>query len=309
MSTIRIEKASITDAEKLTEIKKRTFDEEAKKWLPNQENITDYNIQPPGYSSIEMTKYMIKELNYFKVIYNKTIVGGIIVTISGKSFGRIDRIFVDPDSQGKGIGSKVIDLIEKEFPNVRAWDLETSSRQLNNHYFYEKMGYPATFKTEDEYCYIKRIETPLGIEKSVENEDISGTQYENCNMAKTECYQVTLEGSSFSNSNLMSSHINNCNLSHSKFHNINFRNTLFADLNFSNSEMALVTLDGVRFVDTSLGDEGNPITFERCDLKGSKINNSNLRNVEIQQSDITGMKINNIPVEDLLELYYHVNKK
>ncbi|PEB83662.1 GNAT family N-acetyltransferase [Bacillus cereus] len=309
MSTIRIEKASITDAEKLTEIKKRTFDEEAKKWLPNQENIIDYNIQPPGYSSIEMTKYMIKELNYFKVIYNKTIVGGIIVTISGKSFGRIDRIFVDPDSQGKGIGSKVIDLIEKEFPNVRAWDLETSSRQLNNHYFYEKMGYQATFKTEDEYCYIKRIETLLGIEKSVENEDISGTQYENCNMAKTECYQVTLEGSSFSNSNLMSSHINNCNLSHSKFHNINFRNTLFADLNFSNSEMALVTLEGVRFIDTSLGDEGNPITFERCNLKGSKIKKSNLRNVEIQQSDITGMKINDIPVADLLELYYHVNKK
>lgn len=192
---------------------------------------------------------------------------------------------------------------------MRAWDLETSSRQLNNHYFYEKMGYQATFKTEDEYCYIKRIETLLGIEKSVENEDISGTQYENCNMAKTECYQVTLEGSSFSNSNLMSSHINNCNLSHSKFHNINFRNTLFADLNFSNSEMALVTLEGVRFIDTSLGDEGNPITFERCNLKGSKIKNSNLRNVEIQQSDITGMKINDIPVADLLELYYHVNKK
>lgn len=309
MSAIRIEKASISDAEKLTEIKKRTFDEEVKKWLPNQENIMDYNIQPPGYSSIEMTKYMIKELNYFKVIYNKAIVGGIIVTISGKSFGRIDRIFVAPESQGKGIGSKVINLIEKEFPNVRVWDLETSSRQINNHCFYEKVGYQTTFKTVDEYCYIKKIENSLEIEKLVENEDISGTQYENCNMAKTECYQVTLEGSSFSNSNLMSSHINNCNFSHSKFHNINFRNTLFADLNFSNSEMALVTLDGVRFVDTSLEDEGNPITFERCDLKGSKIINSNLRNVEIQQSDITGMKINNIPVADLLELYYRVNKK
>lgn len=73
--------------------------------------------------------------------------------------------------------------------------------------------------------------------------------------------------------------------------------------------MALVTLEGVRFIDTSLGDEGNPITFERCNLKGSKIKNSNLRNVEIQQSDITGMKINDIPVADLLELYYHVNKK
>ncbi|SFI71683.1 MULTISPECIES: GNAT family N-acetyltransferase [unclassified Bacillus (in: firmicutes)] len=309
MSAIRIEKASIIDAETLTEISKKAFNEETKKWFPNQENIIDYNIQPPGYASIEMTKYMIKELNYFKILYNEMIVGGIIVTISGQSFGRIDRIFVDPNSQGKGIGSKVITLIEQEFLNVRTWDLETSSRQINNHFFYEKMGYKTTFKTEDEYCYIKRIETSSRIENLVENEDISDTQYESCNMAKTECYQVTLKDSSFSNSNMMSSHINNCNLSHSKFHNINFRNTLFADLNFSNSEMALVTLDGVRFVDTNLGEEDNPITFKRCNLKGSKITHSNLRDVEIQQSDITGMKINNIPVVDLLELYYQVNKK
>ncbi|ENQ3077026.1 GNAT family N-acetyltransferase [Bacillus cereus] len=309
MSTIRIEKASIIDAEALTEISKKTFNEEAKKWLPDQENIIDYNIQPPGYDSIGMTKYMIKELHSFKILYNETIVGGIIVTTSGQSFGRIDRIFVDPNYQGKGIGSKVITLIEKEFLNMRIWDLETSSRQVNNHFFYEKMGYEATFKTEDEYCYIKRIGISSRIENLIDNEDISGTQYENCNMAKTECYQVTLEGSSFSNSNMMNSHINNCNLRHSKFHNINFRNTLFADLNFSNSEMALVTLDGVRFVDTNLVDEENPITFKRCNLKGSKITHSNLRNVEIQQSDITGMKINDIPVADLLELYYEVNRK
>ncbi|MCM3738039.1 GNAT family N-acetyltransferase [Bacillus cytotoxicus] len=309
MSTIRIEKASIIDAETLTEISKRTFDKEAKKWLQDRGGIIDYNIQPPGYASVEMTKYMIKELNCFKIIYNETIVGGIIVTISGKSFGRIDRIFVDSNYQGKGIGSKVITLIEKEFSNVRTWDLETSSRQINNHFFYEKMGYEAIFKTEDEYCYIKRIGTSSGIENLVENEDISSIQYENCNMAKTECYQVNLKGSSFSNSNMMNSHVNNCNLSHSKFHNINFKNTLFADLNFSNSEMPFVTLDGVHFADTRLEDEDNPITFKRCNLKGSKITHSNLRNVEIQQSDITGMKINNIPVADLLELYYQVNGK
>ncbi|WP_020060330.1 GNAT family N-acetyltransferase [Bacillus sp. 123MFChir2] len=309
MSTIKIEKASIIDAKRLTEISEKTFNEEAKKWLPDRGDTIDYNIQPPGYASIEMTKYMIKALNSFKILYNETIVGGIIVTISGHSFGRIDRIFVDPNYQGKGIGSKVITLIEQEFSNVKTWDLETSSKQINNHFFYEKMGYEATFKTEDEYCYIKRIGTSSEIENLIENENISGTQYENCNMAKTECYQVTLEGSSFSNSNMMSSHINNCNLSRSKFHNINFRNTLFADLNFSNSEMAFVTLNGVRFIDTNLEDEENPITFKRCNLKGSKITHSNLRNVEIEQSDITGMKINNIPVADLLELYYQVNKK
>ncbi|MFJ7825706.1 GNAT family N-acetyltransferase [Psychrobacillus sp. NPDC096623] len=308
MSLITIEKATITDAEKLTEIKKRTFDEELKKWLPTQENVIDYNIQPPGYSSIEMTKYMIRELEYFKVLQDKEIVGGIIITISGISYGRIDRIFIDPNYQGKGIGSRVINLIENEFPNVRTWDLETSGRQINNHYFYEKMGYRTTFETEEEYGYLKKIETSSEIENLVENKNISSIQYENCDMAKTEFYGVNLEGSSFSNSNVMNSHISNCNLSHSKFQNLNLRNSLYADLNLSNSEMIFVTLGGVNFIDTNLGDENMPISFERCDLEGSKFSNSNLRNVEIQNSDLTGMKIDNVPVEELIDAYYQLNK-
>lgn len=308
MSLINISKAKIRDAEKLTEIKKRTFDEEMKKWFPNQENVIDYNIQPPGYSSIEMTKYMIRKLEYFKILQDKEIVGGIIITISGMSYGRIDRIFIDPNYQGKGIGSRVINLIEDEFPNVRIWDLETSGRQINNHYFYEKMGYRTTFETEEEYSYLKKIETSSEIENLVENKNISSTQYENCDMAKTEFYGVNLEGSSFSNSNVMNSHISNCNLSHSKFQNLNLTNSLYADLNLSNSEMVFVNLGGVNFIDTNLGDENTPISFDRCDLEGSKFYNSNLRNVEIQNSDLSGMKINNVPVEDLIDAYYQLNK-
>ncbi|PED07625.1 GNAT family N-acetyltransferase [Bacillus pseudomycoides] len=305
---ITIQKAVISDAEKLTEIMKKTFDAEARRWLLNQK-ILDYNIQPPGYSSVEMTKYMIEELVYYKIINNKDIVGGIIVTITGKSFGRIDRIFIDPDYQGEKIGSRVIELIEEKFPTVRTWDLETSSRQVNNHHFYEKMGYRTTFKTEDEYCYIKRKESSLVIENLVENKDISNTQYENCNMEQTECYQVNLEGSSFSNSNIMNTHFSNCNLSHSKFQNINFKHSLYADLNLSHSKMRLVTLGGVRFINTNLGDDKEPLSFERCDLQGTKISNSNLRNLQIMNSDITGMTIDNIPVEKLLEVYYQELKK
>ncbi|KFN02300.1 GNAT family N-acetyltransferase [Bacillus clarus] len=307
MSTITIEKATILDAEKLTEIMRRTFDEETKRWLSDQENIIDYNIQPPGYSSIEMTAYMIEELEYFKVVMGEETVGGIIVTISGTSYGRIDRIFVDPAYQGKGIGSQVISLIEGEFQNVRTWDLETSSRQINNHYFYKKMGYETIFETEEEYCYVKRIVTTSNKDNLVENKDMNSGQYESCNMENTEYYQVNLKGGSFSNSNLMDSHISNCNFSHSKFRNINLKNSLYADLNLSNSKFKLVTFGGVHFTDINLGEEKEPISFERCDLEGSKINNSNLKNVEIQNSDITGMKINNIPVAELLELYDRVN--
>lgn len=172
MAMIFIEKATILDAEKLTEIMKRTFDEEAKQWLCGQEGVIDYNIQPPGYSSIEMTMYSIEELDYFKVIMDEEIVGGIIVTISGKSYGRIDRIFVEPKHQGIGIGAQVIDFIEEEFPSVRIWDLETSSRQINNHHFYKKMGFETIFETEDEYCYVKRIKTASSEENLVNNNDM-----------------------------------------------------------------------------------------------------------------------------------------
>ncbi|WP_341323745.1 GNAT family N-acetyltransferase [Solibacillus sp. FSL H8-0523] len=308
MSIITIEKASVTDAEQLTVILKRTFDEEANKWLTSQENIMDFNILPPGYSSIEVTKYMIRELLFFKILYNQEIVGGIIITISGENYGRIDRIFIDPNYQGKGIGSRAITLAEDQFPQVRIWDLETSSKQINNHYFYEKMGYRTTYKTDEEYGYQKTIKTLAHNENLIKNQNISSTQYENCDMTKMACYAVNLEGSSFSNSNLANIQISNCNLSQSKFQNINLRNALFADLNLSNSEMTFVTLGGVRFVDTVLGNEKTPITFERCDLEGSQFTNSNLRNVEIHASDLTGMKIDNVPVEELIAAYNQLKK-
>lgn len=308
MSIITIEKASVTDAEQLTVILKRTFDEEANKWLTSQENIMDFNILPPGYSSIEVTKYMIRELLFFKILYNQEIVGGIIITISGENYGRIDRIFIDPNYQGKGIGSRAITLAEDQFPQVRIWDLETSSKQINNHYFYEKMGYRTTYKTDEEYGYQKTIKTLAHNENLIKNQNISSTQYENCDMTKMACYAVNLEGSSFSNSNLANIQISNCNLSQSKFQNINLRNALFADLNLSNSEMTFVTLGGVRFVDTVLGNEKTPITFERCDLEGSQFTNSNLRNIEIQASDLTGMKIDNVPVEELIAAYNQLKK-
>ncbi|PFE70202.1 GNAT family N-acetyltransferase [Bacillus cereus] len=285
---------------------KRTFDEEAKQWLCGQEDVIDYNIQPPGYSSVEMTIYSIEELDYFKVIMDEEIVGGIIVTISGKSYGRIDRIFVNPKHQGKGIGSQVIDFIEEKFPNVRIWDLETSSRQINNHHFYKKMGFETIFETEDEYCYVKRIQKSSSKENLVNNNDMKNVQYENCNLVNTEYYQVNLKDSSFVYSNVMNINMSNCNLSQSKFKNINLRNSSYADLNLSGSKFNLVTLGGVQFKNTNLGTEKEPISFERCDLEGCIISNSNLENAEIENCNITGMKINGIPVEELLELYNQV---
>ncbi|WP_210366960.1 GNAT family N-acetyltransferase [Bacillus sp. REN3] len=302
----RIVKASVDDAEKLTAIMTRTFDEEARKWLPKGEQVVDYNIQPPGYDSLGMNKFMIRELEYFKILFEGEIVGGIIVTLTGKSYGRIDRLFINPDFQRKGIGTTVIERIQDVFPNVRAWDLETSSRQISNHAFYEKTGFQIMFQTAEEYHYIKRTRYFSGNDQAVRNKDLSSVQYENCNMENSEFYQVNLQGSSISNSNFSNSHLNNTDLSHSRFRNINFRHNLFADLNMANSELAFVTLSGVRFTETNLGSGKEPIAFDRCNLEGSVFSDCNLQNAEISNSNISGLKVNNIPIEELLSVYKQV---
>ncbi len=214
--------------------------------------------------------------------------------------------FVEPVYQGKGIGSNVIKLIEAEYPSIRIWDLETSSRQINNHHFCKKMGYQTIFESEDEYCYVKRIGTSSNKESVFKNEDMKNSQYENCNLENTEYYQVNLKNSSFVGSNIRNMNMSNCNVSQSKFRNINFRSSSYADLNLSGSKFSLVTLGGVQFKDTSLGDEKEPILFDNCDLQGSVIHNSNLKNIEIENCDIAGMKVNGIPMEKLLALYNKV---
>ena len=77
---ITIQKADITDAETLTAIMKKTFDEETRRWLSN-EPIVDYNIQPPDYDSVEVTNYTIEELVHYKTLHNDNLVGGMIVIV------------------------------------------------------------------------------------------------------------------------------------------------------------------------------------------------------------------------------------
>jgi len=299
---LMIKKAMMNDAVLLTKIMKAAFDQEAQKWLSSDEqNTADFNIQPPGYDSMEMTEYMIQELDYYKVIYKDEIVGGIIVTISGKSYGRIDRIFIGPDFQGSGFGSAAMNFIEEQYPYVKTWELETSAKQINNHHFYEKMGYQISFKTEEEYGYEKST--------GAVEQDSADIQFENWTRENTEIYKVNMAESSFSNSNLSNAHFSNCNLSQSKFQNINLQGTLFADLNLSDSRYMHVTLSGVRFADTNLREGETPISFERCNLEGSEIKSSSLKNVEIIDSNISGMKINGISVEDLFQAYEQVNNK
>ncbi|MCC3373731.1 hypothetical protein [Cohnella sp. REN36] len=59
----------------------------------------------------------------------------------------------------------------------------------------------------------------------------------------------------------------------------------------------------------NLETEGQPIRFENCELRGSRISNCDLRDVEILDCELIGMKINGITVEDLLKSYQHLKRR
>ncbi|MRX74392.1 GNAT family N-acetyltransferase [Bacillus lacus] len=291
MSAITIQRAALQDAEALTILKRETFNKEAERWLP-EVGIEDYNIQPPGYDSLSMMKYMISHLHFFQILSDEKTVGGLAVTLSGKYRGRIDRIFVIPEEQGKGIGGKAIDLLEELYPQVISWDLETSSRQTANHHFYEKKGFVRVFETEDEFSYSKQ--------KPVK--DMQASEFEARDLEGSSFYSVNLQNSDVSNSNVSSVHFSNSNMTNSKFQNINFRNTLFADLNLSNSKFAFVTMGGMSFEHSELGESG-PVTFTACNMQGSRFLSCNMKDVEIKTDQLSGMTLNGVLVEKMLSAY------
>lgn len=320
-SMLDIRRAAVGDAEVLMEIAVRAFDAEMAKWLQEGE-APDRNLRPPGYNSIEMHSYTIREMFSYVIVFEGRAIGGASINYAGRRHARLDKIFIDPIYQGRGIGSKVMSLLENEFPFVEVWKLETSGRQVSNHHFYEKAGFTRTYESESEFGYEKRRKavssaTPDTIEtKHIEmvqsrivNQNLSQAEFEECSMQEIDYYGIDMENCRYSNSSLQGSQFNDCNMSEAKFTNINLTHALLADLRLSNSEIGLVSLDGVHFHDTNLGEERNPILFERCDLSGSHIRSCNLANVNIQLCEMSGMRINDIPIEELLTAYYRTAAK
>jgi len=294
--TVRLRRAQQEDAVVLTEICSRAFDHAIKVWSDGEKDI-DRNLCPPDYSSVRMHRYVIREWDYYVVESDGCAIGGVSVNVLGRKHARIDKIYIDPVCQGRGVGSQVMRLIEAEFPQIENWKLETSSRQLDNHHFYEKMGYVCIYASEDEYGYEKNVSAASSDPTC--DETLSTDSGESV----VEFVQANFDSVQYSSSNLTNSRITDCNLSGSKFTNLNMTNILLADLRLTDSKIEFCALDGVQFQDTHLGSDRVPMQWAHCDLEGSRFIDCNLSGVQLERCHVAGMKINGIEVEKLLAAY------
>lgn len=131
MSNIVISPAETNEAVMLKDISIRAF----------KDNFDKYGHYPPGTESLEWHQDKIKKEIYYKIQYDKNLVGGVLLLSYPNKEMKIEYIFVDPDYQGKKIGAKVMTLIEEEHKEINKWFLLTPDKDFRNHHFYEKLGY------------------------------------------------------------------------------------------------------------------------------------------------------------------------
>lgn len=115
-----LERAIKSDASKLAEIQKVSFDDESKHFNNNE------ICGPLGYDSVSWQEEMMHNCEYFKVLYNGEIIGGAIamIFIESNQVHNLGRIFIDPNYQNQGLGKKVMKKIEGSFPDSTKWWLD-----------------------------------------------------------------------------------------------------------------------------------------------------------------------------------------
>lgn len=133
-------RAAIEDAISLLNVKIRAF-----AW-----DVKEYGMGPPNYDDLEDLTRAIEEAIYYKILFNEAIVGGFSLYDLGHRHFELGSIYIDPDCQGKGIGTKAIEYMEQSHPEIKIWTLDTPYKSFRNQHFYEKMGYIKTgeFKPE-----------------------------------------------------------------------------------------------------------------------------------------------------------------
>jgi|GEM_PF-6361028 len=277
-----LRRATALDQQVFTEVSQASFQQEADRLrLPYR----DLNIEPPGYDDEAMSLYLIEQLTCYIIELDAQFVGGIVVTLTGEEYGRIDRIFVHPERQGQGVGKRALHALEQLHPKVRIWELETSAAQPDNVAFYRAAGYQSVFESDEEVCFVKRVKH--------QTDEAATLHYEERSIKGAQAYGVDASQIAITNSNVSELRASNCNFTKSQFRNINFRESNFDDLNLSGSRYRFVTMyesgRSTEFFHTSLT---NAI-FENCRLDG----------VQIKDSSIDGLTIDGMNVKDLLD--YH----
>jgi ribosomal protein S18 acetylase RimI-like enzyme len=132
---ITFEKATEEDAQALTDVQIRTFDDDSRRFFGEESG------GPPGYDSVDRQIEDIRSGHYYKMLDGERIIGGMNIFEMSDTHCYLGLIYIDPDYQDRGIGTQAIRFAEATFPAAKKWTTNTPAQATRNHHFYEKLGY------------------------------------------------------------------------------------------------------------------------------------------------------------------------
>ena len=123
---------------------------------------TDVNVggliddHPPGFDSIEWHNQMAQEGHLYQAMIGDDLVGAAILFLDEeKKNVYIGRIFIDSFYHRKGYGIQLMDCIEKYYPFVIEYNLDTPCWNKRTNAFYRKLKYNA-IKVEDGFVFYQK---------------------------------------------------------------------------------------------------------------------------------------------------------
>ncbi len=134
---MRVERATVDDAEAILSLQKLAYQSEA-------EIYDDFTI-PPLTQTLEEFRNDFENQLILKIILDGRIMGSVRGFVrEGTCY--IGRLIVHPDFQNRGIGTHLMNRIEKDFKAAQRFEIFTGHKSERNLYLYEKFGYKR-FKT------------------------------------------------------------------------------------------------------------------------------------------------------------------
>lgn len=134
-----IGQASVKDAAEILALQKLAYRSEA-------EIYDDYTI-PPLTQTLEEMRTDIETQLVLKVSIEDRIIGSVRANVR-RGTCLVGRLIVHPDFQNRGIGTQLMNELERTVSQATRFELFTGSRSERNVAFYRKLGY-SPFKREE----------------------------------------------------------------------------------------------------------------------------------------------------------------
>lgn len=155
-SQISIAKASPADAEEILNLQKIAYISEAKIY-------NNFTI-PPLIQTLPEILDDFRNYTVLKAVSGGTIMGSVRGQLNDDNSVYIGKLMVNPDMQNNGLGTRLMNAVEAEFPQATKFTLFTGQRSERNLYLYHKLGYKDTGseRVNDKLTiiHLEKIRTP-----------------------------------------------------------------------------------------------------------------------------------------------------